>query len=294
MDVSVVARLQLLAAAFLFSTGGVAIKSCQLTDWQIAGFRCGVAAVAMWTLLPAARRRWTWRILVVGAAYAATLTLYALANKATTAANTVLLQSTAPLYLVVLAPALLGERIRGRDLGVMAAMAAGLAVLLLGDVSATATAPAPARGNLLGALAGACWAATLLGLRWLEQTSPKDSGGGGDRGQAAAAVVAGNLIAFLTSLPAALPVVESRPADWFWILYLGVLQIALPYILLTSAMSSVPAFDAALLLLVEPVFNPVWAWWVHGEIAGPPTLIGGAVILLATLIKTWLDSRPPP
>jgi drug/metabolite transporter (DMT)-like permease len=272
----------------------VAVKSCQLTGWQIAGFRCGVAAVAMWALLPAARRRWTWRILIVATAYAATLTLYALANKTTTAANAVLLQSTAPLYLALLAPALLGERIRGRDLVLMTAMAAGLAVLLLGDVTATATAPAPARGNVLGALAGGCWALTLLGLRWLEQAAPQDSRGDGDRGRAAAAVVAGNLIAFLAALPAALPVVESRPADWFWILYLGVFQIAVAYILLTSAMRSVPAFDAALLLLVEPVFNPVWAWWVHGEIAGPPTLIGGAVILLATLTKTWLDSRRPP
>ncbi len=289
MEVSVRARIQLLAAAFLFSTGGVAIKSCQLTDWQVAGFRCGVAAVAMWVLLPTARRRWTWRILIVGAAYAATLTLYALANKATTAANAVLLQSTAPLYLVLLAPAFLGERIRGRDLLVMMAMAAGLAVLLLGDVAATATAPAPARGNFLGALTGCCWALTILGLRWLERASPRDS-----RGNAAAAVVAGNFIAFLVSLPAALPVVESRPADWLWILYLGVLQIALPYMLLTSAMRSVPAFDAALLLLVEPVFNPVWAWWVHGEVAGPTTLVGGALILLVTLTKTWLDSRPPP
>ena len=55
----VVPRLQVLAAALLFSTGGVAIKSCELTSWQIASFRCGVAALAMWALLPRARRRWT-------------------------------------------------------------------------------------------------------------------------------------------------------------------------------------------------------------------------------------------
>jgi drug/metabolite transporter (DMT)-like permease len=288
MQTTVLARLQLLAAAFLFSTGGVAIKSCQLSDWQIAGFRCGVAAAAMWLLLPAARRRWTWRVLLVGAAYAATLTLYALANKATTAANAVLLQSTAPLYLVLLAPALLGERVRGRDLLLMAAMAAGLVVLLSGDVAATVTAPAPGRGNLLGALAGGCWALTLLGLRWLERSSPRDT-----RGHAAAAVVAGNLLAFLAALPMALPVVDSRPADWEWVLYLGVFQIAVAYMLLTAAMRSVPAFDAALLLLVEPVFNPVWAWWIHGEVAGPATLLGGAVILAVTAAKTWLDSRRP-
>ncbi len=279
------ARLQILAAAFLFSTGGVAVKSCQLTDWQIASFRCGVAAVVMGLLLPAARRRWSWHTLAVGGAYAATLTLYVLANKATTAANTVLLQGTAPLYLVLLAPLLLGERIRGRDLLVMAALGAGLFLLLSGDVAVTASAPAPARGNLLGALAGLSWAFTILGLRWLER---------GGR-NAAAAVVAGNLIAFLAPLPWALPAagvpLDSRPADWLWVLYLGAFQIALAYILLTSGVRSVPAFEAALLLLVEPVFNPLWAFWVHREVPTPPILAGGALILLATVVKTWLDVR---
>ncbi len=289
MTVNLVARIQLLAAAFLFSTGGVAIKSCQLTDWQIAGFRCGVAAVAMWALLPAARQRWTWRTLVVGAAYASTVTLYALANKATTAANAVLLQATAPLYLALLAPAFLGERIRNRDLLLLATIAAGLAALLFGDVAATATAPAPARGNFLGALAGCCWALTLLGIRWLERSSRNNA-----QGQAAAAVVAGNVLGFLAAMPAALPVVESRPVDWLLILYLGVFQIAVAYMLLTIALRSVPAFDAALLLLVEPVFGPVWAWWIHGEVAGLSTLLGGAAILTATMVKTWLDSRSPP
>ena len=275
------ARLQILAAAFLFSTGGVAVKSCQLTDWQIASFRCGVAAVVMWVLLPAARRRWSWRTLAAGGAYASTLTLYVLANKATTAANTVLLQGTAPLYLLLLAPLFLGERIRRRDLLVLAALAAGLWLLLSGDVAATATAPAPARGNLLGAVAGLTWALTILGLRWLER---------GGR-SAAGAVVAGNLIAFLVPLPWALPVVGSRGADWLWVLYLGAFQIALAYLLLTDGVRSVPAFEAALLLLVEPVFNPLWAYWVHREVPGGWILVGGALILAATLVKTWLDVR---
>ena len=275
------ARLQILAAAFLFSTGGVAVKSCQLTDWQIASFRCGIAAVVMWVLLPAARRRWSWRTLAAGCAYAATLTLYVLANKATTAANTVLLQGTAPLYLLLLAPLLLGERIRRRDLLVLAALAAGLWLLLSGDVAATATAPSPARGNLLGALAGFSWALTILGLRWLER---------GGR-SAAGAVIAGNLIAFLVPLPWALPVVGSRGADWLWVLYLGAFQIALAYLLLTDGVRSVPAFEAALLLLVEPVFNPLWAYWVHREVPGGWILFGGALILAATLVKTWLDVR---
>jgi drug/metabolite transporter (DMT)-like permease len=281
-------RLKILTAALLFSTGGMAVKSCQLTDWQVASFRCGLAAVVMWGLLPAARRRWSWRIVAVGAAYAGTLTLYVLANKATTAANAIFLQSTAPLYLLLLGPLVLGERTRGRDLLVMVAMAAGLMLLLGGGTEASVTAPAPMRGNILGALAGICWALTILGLRWLERVPPE---GRSAAGAAVTAVVAGNVIAFLVPLPWALPVTAARPADGFWVIFLGVLQVALPYAILTSAMREVPAFEAGLLLLAEPVFNPVWAYLVHGEEPRGTALLGGALILLVTLVKSWLDFR---
>lgn len=105
-----------------------------------------------------------------------------------------LLQSTAPLYLVLLGPLLLKERVRARDLLVMVALGIGLVALLTGEVTPSVTAPEP-------------------------------------------------------------------------------------------------AFEAALLLLIEPVFNPLWAWWVHGELPGPATLAGGALIVAVTVAKTWLDTR---
>ncbi len=69
----IINRLLLIAAALLFSTGGAAIKASSLTSWQIAGFRSGVAAVVLLACFPEARRGWTRRILLTGAAYAATL-----------------------------------------------------------------------------------------------------------------------------------------------------------------------------------------------------------------------------
>ncbi len=280
----VVPRLQVMAAALLFSTGGVAIKSCGLTSWQVAGFRCGVAALAMWALLPRARRPWTSRSVAVGAAYAATMVLYVLANKTTTAANAIFLQSTSPLYILLLAPLLLGERGRRRDLLLMVAMAGGMALFFVGREAASETAPDPARGNLLAAAAGLSWALTVIGLRWL--------GRAGDH--AAVAVVAGNCTAFLICLPAALPLVAGRPADWGWVAYLGVFQIAVAYVLLTKAIESVSALEVALLLLIDPVLNPVWTWWAHGEVPTRWSLAGGAIVLLVTALKTWLDAASGP
>jgi drug/metabolite transporter, DME family len=276
-------RLKLIAAAALFSTGGAAIKATTLTAWQVAGFRSGIAALVLLLLLPGARRGWDWRVGVVGMAYAATLILFVAGNKLTTAANTIFLQSTAPLYILLLGPLLLRESIRRTDVWFMAAVGGGLLLFFVGAEAPVATAPDPTRGNVLAALSGVCWALTVVGLRWIERRP-----GGGS---ALATVACGNLIALLACLPAALPVRDATVADWLVIGYLGVFQIGLAYLLLTTAIRYVPALEASTLLLVEPALNPIWAWAMHGEQPSRWAIAGGAIILGATLLKTWIDGR---
>ncbi len=280
-----VSRLMVLAAAFLFSTGGVVVKSCGLGPWQIASFRCLVAAVTLLIVLPGVRRRPSWPILGVGTCYAGMTICYVFANKATTAASAIFLQATAPLYVLLLAPVLLGERGRLRDLAVMAGLAGGLALLFLDKQAASASAPDPFRGNVLGALTGLCWAGTVMGLRFLGR-----KGRAGNEG--ALAVVWGNVVAGLACLPMALPVTSEAAGDYLWVAYLGVFQIAAAYLFLTSAMGSVPALDASLLLLVEPVINPVWAFLFLGEAAGRWTLAGAALILAMTALQSWWAENP--
>ena len=279
-----VARLQLVAAAVLFSTGGAAIKAADFTGWQIASLRSGVAAVAILLLSREARRGWNWGIGVVGIAYATCLTLFVLANRLTTAANTIYLQSTAPLYLLALAPWLLKEPVRPKDLGFMLAIGLGLALFFIGVEPPVATAPDPVRGNLVALASGFFWALTVCGLRWM-------GAGGGRHGSAVAAVAVGNLIAFGMSLPMALPVGVHSAADWSLIGYLGVFQIAVAYLFVTSALRSIPALEASLILLIEPALNPLWAWFFQGERPGPWALAGGALILGTTTIKAMLDAR---
>ncbi|MEM8960529.1 MAG: EamA family transporter [Acidobacteriota bacterium] len=282
-----VARLQLIGSAVLFSTGGAAIKSCQLTDWQVASFRCAVAGLALVVLFPAARRALSGRAALVGCAFAGTLIAYSIANKATTAASAIFLQSTAPLYVLVLGPFLLGEKTKRRDLLLMVALAGGLALVLMGLNEPLDSAPQPMRGATFGTAAGVFWALTVLGLRWLE--SGRDAG----RGAGLAAVVLGNAIGFVVALPFALPVTTFRVDDAWWILYLGLIQIALAYVLLVSGLRRVPAFEASLLLLAEPVFAPLFAWWFHSEVPTLWVIAGGATILAATTVKTWFDVRKP-
>ena len=277
------ARLKLVGAALLFSTGGAAIKATTLTGWQVASFRSGIAALAVLLLAPEARRGWSWRAVFVGVAYAATLVLFVTANKLTTSANTIFLQATAPLYMVVLSPWLLGERVRRQDLIVMAAVAIGLVLVLAGHDAPVVTAPNPGRGNLLAAGSGLTWALTVCGLRWV----------GADKagGSAVPAVVAGNLLAFAAALPFALPLMAPQPVDWIAVTYLGVFQIGVAYLLVSSALRRVTAIEASILLLVEPALNPFFAWLVHGEKPSAFAVAGGLIILGATTLRTWFDAR---
>ena len=270
-----------MAAAILFSTGGAAIKMAAFSGMQVAALRSVIAACALF-LWVRGRIVWGWPAFAIATVYAGTLVLFVTSTKLTTAANAIFLQSTAPLYIVVLAPILLGERFRRRDLLFMAAFAAGLGLCFVGRAPATASAPDPATGNVLGVLSGAVWALTLLGLRWAERD---------DARVGISAVVLGNAMAFLIGVPFLLPLPAASAGEWATLVYLGVVQIAVAYIFLTRAIAELPALDVSLLLLLEPVLNPVWTWLIRGEHPGGWTIAGGAIILVATAGRTLVTKN---
>jgi drug/metabolite transporter (DMT)-like permease len=229
----------------------------------------------------------------IGCAYAATMILFVLANKSTTSANAIFLQSTAPLYLLLLGPMVLREPIRKVDLALIAAVAVGAVLLLFGSESAASTAPHPGRGNLYAIVAGATWALTITGFRWLGKRAANND-------SAAAAVIAGNVIAFVVSLPMAMAMATAMATssagkgsivDLAVLLYLGIFQIALAYMLLTRSLREVPGLEAATLLLIEPVLNPVWTWIAQGERPSDLALTGGALIIAAAFAGTVWQTR---
>ncbi len=277
-DSQLAARLQVVGAAVLFSTGAAVVKAISLTGWQVAGLRSGIACLALVIMMPAARRRWTWRTLLVGLAYAAALISYVLANKLTTAANTIFLYSTAPLHILLLGPLLLKEPVGRRDLLFMVAMGLGLALFFVEIEAPRATATDPVAGNVLALSGGFFWALTVVGLRWLNRRGPEG-------GSSESAVAAGNLLAFLICLVPGLPLAGSGLGDWLLVSYLGLVQVGLAYLLFTRGLRRVTALEGSLLVLLEPVLNPFWAWWMHGETPGSWAILGGAVILSAIAVR---------
>lgn len=282
------AKLTVIAGALLFSTGGVAIKLSTLSGWQVSCLRSLVAAVVLAVVLPRLRSTWTWRSWLVAIPYATTFTLYTLSNKLTTAANAIFLQDTAPLYVLLLGPLLLKERVRAADMTFMAALVLGLGLIFGARFAPTATATDPVLGNILGACSGLSWALTILGLRWLALRSRLE------REHPLAAVLAGCLLAGVLGAVFAFPFARPGAIDWAIVGYLGLFQIGLAYLFVTFGLRHVSALEASLLLLVEPVFTPVWAWLILAEDPGPLALAGGAVVVLATLAYTLRERRVEP
>lgn len=278
-------RLQLFIAAALFSTGGAAIKLCSFTGWQTAATRALVAGTVIFFALPVVRRLPTRKEFLAAFAYGSVMVTFVTSNKLTTAANAIYLQSTAPLYLVILAPILLKERIRSRDLLFLLLFAAGTVLLFLGEPKQSATATNPALGNIIAVVSGMFWALTVCGLRATSH---------GREDSSLVVIMTGNVVACAMCAIPALAIEPGRLLDWKgWlpILYLGIFQIALAYVFVTRAMKSVPALEASLLLMVEPVLNPVWAWLLNDERPDRWAIAGAGVILFVSVVMTWLDAK---
>jgi drug/metabolite transporter (DMT)-like permease len=278
------ARVELVAAAVCFSTAGAALKAVRLDGWEVASFRAAIAGVTVFALVPAARRGLSRRAAVVAVPYTVTALLFVLSNKMTTAASTIFLQSTSPLYIALLGPLLLHERARRRDVIFMAVLAVGLVLVFLGLPAPARTSPRPLLGNVLAVGCGFTVAIMMMGLRWLAREHADDAAAPG-------AVVLGNLLTFGVALPFALPVGPAGPADGLILVFLGVVQIGAGYALMLAGLRHVPVMEATLLMFLERVLSPVWAWLVHGEHPGGWVIAGGAVILGATAVSMRVETE---
>ncbi|MCH2184276.1 DMT family transporter [Myxococcota bacterium] len=272
------ARLLVLGAALLFSTGGLAIKATSLNAWQVAGLRSGIACLVLALAFPASLRAIRLDTGLVGSAYAATLLLFTLANKNTTAGNAIFIQNAALIWILMLSRPLLGEIISRRELTTAAGMIVGVLCLFLATRDSQATAPHPELGNAFALGASLCWGLTLMGLRRLASRDKTSSE------PALTATLVGNGMLFVFCLPVMGVPASVTTVDWLWVIYLGVVQIALAYILLTRGAEGVPAFELSMLLLLEAVLNPIWTYLILGEAMGSLALVGAAIILCLIVV----------
>jgi len=266
-------RLYLLAAAVLWSTAGAAVKLSSLSAWQLASGRSLIAALVLALAIPSGRKLPSRRGLLAALAYAATVVSFIIANKLTTSANAIFLQDTAPLYVLLLSPLVLRERPSRGELAAVPVFLLGLSLFFLDQLD-----PGQLWGNVIALGSGVAFALCILGLRAV-----------GEEGSSV--LVWGNLIAGFSVLLPALGGPSPTALDLGLLVFLGVFQLGLAYTLFQRGLRETPAVEASLLILLEPVLNPVWTFLFTGERPGPWALVGGAIILLATAWRTLLGAR---
>jgi len=210
--------------------------------------------------------------------YAAVVILFVSATKQTTAANAIFLQYTSPMYLLIFEPLVYKEKFRSRDLITVLVCLGGMTLFFVGQLR-----PQDITGNILALASGLGFAAYLLFLR-----HPKAR-----QVNRASSVIYGNLIVILIAAPWGLSAITSLDRyDTTSVIYLGVVQLGLSYVLFTHAMArGVRSLDAGIICYIEPVLNPVWVFLGIGERPSRWALLGGSIIIVAVIVHMLLDAK---
>lgn len=267
------AILFLILAAALWSTAGVFVKALHWEPMSILAGRGLFTSIVFLLYLRRLPTKWSrWMVLAAGASIA-TQFLFITSTKLTTAANSIFLQYTAPIYVVLLAYWLLREKPSRTDWVAMGIIFLGL-LLFFGDQLSTEGF----YGNILAVISGVTAAVMMVSFRAQKDSSPEDS------------VLLASLVIAIFGFPSILR--ESwMVTDWLSIAYLGVIQIGLAFILFTKGIKHIPALEANLIGTLEPILSPVWVFLFLGERMGAFALLGGLVVLVGVIINAIASTQ---
>jgi len=267
-------------AALLWSSSGLFIKVLPLGVLQIAFARSLTAALTIALVVKLRGGRpfprpdaLAWACAI---SYAGVLVCFVAATKLTTAANAIYLQFSAPIYLVFLEPRLAGRRVARRDLLAVVICLGAMALFFVGRLEAGTLI-----GNLIGVASGVCLALFSLTLKLQRERRP-----GADP---ISSIILGNLLVATLCVAPALRDFHPSPAHMGILLYLGVFQIGVAYLLFNAGVKHLSATAAVVTGTLEAVLNPIWVFLGIGERPSGWALAGG-LIILGTIV--WY-SLPP-
>jgi drug/metabolite transporter, DME family len=266
-------RLAIVIAAILWSTGGAAIKLSDANAPTITVGRAVFAAIALFLIFPRARIRPNIEIMKGALAYAATCALFVWANTLTTAGNAIFIQNIAPVWVLLASPLLLGEKPSVIQLISLPISLIGCALFFADDLD-----PSRTHGNLVAFGASFSYATLIISYRSLNSD------------QGLAATLYGNLLIIVICLPMSQAPSSLAINDWLAFAYLGIVQQALPAVIFITAIRSVRALEAALLLLLEPLFSPVWAFLILKERLGRLAILGAVIVLITAIGRNMAEN----
>ena len=279
-----VALALLALCGLLWSTAGLLIK---LVDWNamaIWSARSAIAAGALWAIRRPSLARISaaeWR---AACALAVNTGLFILANKLTTAANAILIQYSAPIWVALLGAWLVGERASRLDWLTIGAVIGGIALFFFEQLTFDHVA-----GNLVALAAGVASACNAMAFRKVAITR----GAAGERSDPLRPMLLGNLIGAGLGAPFMLASAPPGLPGWGALLVLGVIQQAVAFLCYAWAIRHATALETLLIPVVEPILSPVWVAIAFGEQPGPRALVGGAIVVGAVTARAWIGRRPP-
>jgi drug/metabolite transporter (DMT)-like permease len=274
MKSEIKAVIALAVSAFLWSTGGLFVKLVDWNGFAIAGTRSFIASFVLLIYLKKPRFRYQYLQFIAASISAFTMILYVLANKMTTAANTILLQYTAPVYVAILAWIILKEKPTMDNWIALMMIIVGMPLFFADKLST---------GNMLGNLLAL---SSGLGLAFFTVFMRRQKGS-----STFETFFLAHIITFVISIPfisrSALP----SASGWMGILMLGIFQTGFASLLFAYGIRQVSALKAMLILTLEPILNPLWVFFFTGEIPGVYAVAGGVLIIAAVLFTAIYSSR---
>lgn len=251
------------------------VKYITWSPMAIAGARSLIAAGLIWVVFRKEQLDFSKVAWAGAAAYCTTVILFVTSTKLTTAANAILLQYTAPVYVALLSGWLLAEKVTRRDWITTGCVFAGMLFFFIDKVSAGGML-----GNAMAAVSGVSFALLGVFARMQKEKGPFGS------------VLLGNLLTFIISIPF-FPGNSLNGSDLAAMLFLGVVQLGMGYVMYAMAIRHVKAMEAVLITSIEPILNPLWVFIFLGEVPGFYSLIGGGVVLGAVIVSSYFNNRQP-
>lgn len=265
--------MAVIIASVLWSTGGLLIK---LSDWNpiaISGSRSLISSFVMLAYIKKPKITKSKPLILGAISYSITVLLFVIANKLTTAANAILLQYTAPIFVAILGIWILKEKIHWYDVVSIAVVFFGISLFFIQGVDKGNTL-----GNIIAVLSGFFLACVTICLRLQKDGSSVET------------TWLGNILTFIIALPF-IAKVELDMKNIIIIILLGVFQLGISYIFYVNSLKYITALEAILLTAIEPLLNPLWVFIFTGEAPGLLAIIGGIIVILAIVLRNVYITR---
>lgn len=259
--------LMLLGAAFLWSTGGFLIKLVDLTSFEIAGLRSLITAAMLLIIIKKPTLNFSINKILGAVAYASMSICFISATKLTTAANAIMLQYTAPIYIAIFGGWMLKEKATIKDWVTIVFVIGGMVLFFFDDIGGGML-----KGNIIAIFSGVALAFNTIFMRRQKDENPLEN------------VFWGCILTFIVTSPFTFVKMPDTKSI-IGLFLLGIFQLGISYILYSKAIKKIPALEATFISLVEPIVSPIWVFLAIGEIPGVFSVIGGVIVLAAITLN---------